>query len=140
MADTVRKELVQHLPQVFDEPAPTEVQQAAIGAMVTTEIKDLGAYLADLIMAAEWTLRRSAWQACDKLGLKRTPRQQAAFVSACHHGAARAVLGMARVGGSLPTLRESFPRTPLGWPASPPSRRYSGRRLARYLPRSLADS
>lgn len=79
----IRQELESNLPQIFDEPAPVMVQQAAIDTIVTAQLRNLDAHLADLVASGEWPLRWGAWQACIKLGLKLTRRQQAAFTTAC---------------------------------------------------------
>jgi Ternary complex associated domain 9 len=83
MVGQILQELLNHLPYIFNEPAPIVVQQAALNTIVIAHLKDLGAYLADLVASGEWPLRKAAWEACGRLGLKLTPRQQAAFDTAC---------------------------------------------------------
>jgi len=85
LAAKLRNELVDNLSRIFDEPAPLAVQEAAIAAVRQAELKEMSNYLAELVQAGEWPLRRAARNACDRLGLKLTPRQQEAFLKACHH-------------------------------------------------------
>lgn len=83
VAGRIREEFVRHLPGIFDELAPIEVQQTAVDAIVSTALKDLGAYLADLVTAEARSLSRSAWRACEKLGVPIPARKRNAFVTAC---------------------------------------------------------
>ncbi|MBC8112986.1 MAG: hypothetical protein H7062_01285, partial [Candidatus Saccharimonas sp.] len=83
VAGRLRQEFVERLTVVFNESAPTKVQQAAIGAIRNVELKDLSGYLIDLVTTGDWPLRRAAWQACEQLGLQRTPGQRKTYVRAC---------------------------------------------------------
>lgn len=83
LTERLRKELVEGVKRVFDEPAPIRVQETAIAAVVRTQMRDLSTYLAELVQAGEWPLQRAAWSACAQLRLKMTPRQEVAFATAC---------------------------------------------------------
>ncbi|MBC7821243.1 MAG: hypothetical protein IAG10_30520, partial [Planctomycetaceae bacterium] len=85
VAEKLKQEFLERLPVLFNEPAPapTTVQQAAIGAIQSVMLKDLSGYLIDLVTSGDWPLRRAAWQACEQLGLQLTPGQRKTYVQAC---------------------------------------------------------
>ena len=85
LADKLRGEFVERLQRVFDEPAPLEVQRAAMNAVVKVKLTDLSPYLTDLVSADEtaWPLRRAAWSACHELNLPLRPKWCDAYRQAC---------------------------------------------------------
>jgi len=84
VAGKVRAELTASLAEVFAQPVQPEVCLAAISALQTAGLKELGNYLGELIQqSGQWPLARAAWEACQTLGIRLTPRQRSAYLAAC---------------------------------------------------------
>lgn len=84
IAERLRAEFIENLPEVFAVETPHEVQTAAIDAIVKVKLAELGLQLADLLMHGAWHLQRAAWEACGKLELPLTSRLQDAYRDACY--------------------------------------------------------
>jgi hypothetical protein len=82
--EKMREELGKLLGRIFDEGAPDEVRLAAIEAVAKAGLRELSVYLSDFVQADSlWSLRKAAWAALGKLGVRPTARLQEAFVRAC---------------------------------------------------------
>jgi hypothetical protein len=83
IAEKIRKEFVEGLTSIFNEPGAVRVREAAVEAVAKVRLAELGSYLSEFVQEAEWPLRRAARKACDRLGMQLTPRQRDAFLKAC---------------------------------------------------------
>lgn len=83
IAAKLRTEFVTEVPRIIDANATISVQVASIEAIARLNLFELQSYLIDFLFSDEWILCRAARNACNRLKLSLTPRQQAAYQAAC---------------------------------------------------------